>query len=398
MPVSEILPEENLSSEDAGLLSGVQVVVMTSGHEVLDGRIYAREACSLRKFGADVTVVGRLTKGREGEVPVRKITPPSSRLGRFLLQPWRCLAAARDMKPDIVHFHDAELLAVLPVARLVWRKAAFVYDVHEDFGRLMRGRDWLPRPVRSMASSATDICERLFARLAHGIVSVTAPLGEKFPHHPKVAVRNFVPESYLAAARNEGRPSPERDYDLIHLGTLNRRRAGFLIEVLKEFHKLKPTGRSLVLGGSRDFNQRLREAAPEGCEIKEQVLYQDVPRYVGNAKVGLDVHPWLEPHLRAALAVKVCEYIASGCAVVASFMPVLEQVLEEAQAPAGSVKIIHGDTPAEYADAVLALVEQIDSGKDFAHELSETAARGLSWDNEARRLARFYQTILKTES
>ena len=53
---------------------------------------------------------------------------------------------------------------------------------------------------------------------------------------------------------------------------------------------------------------------------------------LGNAKVGLDVHPWLGLHLKVALAVKVCEYMAAGCAVVASAMPVLNQILAQAEA------------------------------------------------------------------
>src|SRR5262244_305204 len=72
-------------------LSGVRVLVLTSGHEALDGRVYAREARSLHAMGADVTVVGKLTRGAPGEVPVLAIAPPSSRLARFLVQPWRCV-------------------------------------------------------------------------------------------------------------------------------------------------------------------------------------------------------------------------------------------------------------------------------------------------------------------
>ena len=129
----------------AGLpLAGIRVAVLTSGHDVLDGRVYGREAHSLHALGADVTVVGKLTRGTPRDVKVVVIPAETSRWMRFLAQPWRCLWAARHLKPDIVHFHDAEMLAVLPVAKLWWPRAKFVYDVHEDFANLMLIRDWLP--------------------------------------------------------------------------------------------------------------------------------------------------------------------------------------------------------------------------------------------------------------
>ena len=102
------------AASDKARLAGVRVLVLTSGHEALDGRIYAREAKSLYAMGADVTVVGRLTRGAAGRVRVVPVAPVSSRVARFLLQPWRCVWAARRMKPDIVHFHDARCLPRCP--------------------------------------------------------------------------------------------------------------------------------------------------------------------------------------------------------------------------------------------------------------------------------------------
>jgi hypothetical protein len=75
---------------------------------------------------------GQWTRGDLDEVRVLPVSPDRSRLSRFLWKPWRCLWAARRENPDIVHFHDAEMLATLPVARILWPGARFVYDVHED--------------------------------------------------------------------------------------------------------------------------------------------------------------------------------------------------------------------------------------------------------------------------
>ena len=212
--------------------------MITSGHEALDGRVYAREAVGLQRLGAEVTVVGKWTRGTPGIVPVLAVPPPSSRLTRFLVQPWRCLWTARRLRPHIVHFHDAEMLAVLPVARLLWRKACFVYDVHEDFANLMLVRDWLPRPIKPLVRALTAGFERALASLAHGIVAVTPPLADRFPHAAKEVAYNFAPDAFFEEAARQARRPLEREFDVVHLGTLSLRRAEFLAEVLTALRML----------------------------------------------------------------------------------------------------------------------------------------------------------------
>lgn len=385
---------EGMLKETNRMLSSVRVLILTSGHEALDGRVYAREACSVQQMGAQVLVVGKLSRGEPGEVAILPIRPPSSRLARFLFQPWRCVWAARRYPADIVHFHDMELLATLPVARLLWRRAKFVYDVHEDFGNLMLIRDWLPNGLKPVARFLTNIVERTLARLAHGIVGVTPPLADKFPHRHRVVAYNYAPRHVFEQAGRMARPAREREYDLVHLGTLNRRRAAFLAEVIEAFHALRPNARSLVFGAPPEAQDAIHGRLPAGCEVRGKVLYEEVPALLGNAKVGIDVHPWLDPHLAPALAVKVCEYMACGCAVVASSMPVLDRVLEEAQPEPDAIVILSGEEPRQYAEAVLGLVEAIERGHDPGASLRQTGMRHLAWEREAEKLGRFYLALL----
>lgn len=378
-------------------LTGVSVLVLTSGHEVLDGRIYDREACGLHGLGAEVVVVGRCTRGTPGEVPVLPIAAASTRLGRFLWAPWRCLLAARGRRPDIVHFHDAEMLAVLPAARLFWRKARFVYDVHEDFGNLMMIRDWLPAPVKPLVRALTNACEKTLARLTHGIVAVTPPLAAKFRGRPSVVAYNYPTGAYFRQAANEARKPAEREYDLVHIGTLNRRRAAFLADVLKEFHRLRPGARSLVVGAEEEVVRSISASLPSGCQVQGKIPYERVPATLGNARVGLDVHPWLTPNLVPALAVKVCEYMAAGCAVVASAMPVLDEVMAGSELEPGSFARICGGEPAEYARAAVRLLEAIGEGADPGAALRRFAERRMSFDGEAVKLGRFFRELVGRE-
>jgi glycosyltransferase involved in cell wall biosynthesis len=376
-------------------LSGVRVLVLTSGHEALDARVYAREARSLHGMGADVTVVGKLTRGTPGEVPVLVIAPASSRLGRFLAQPWRCVWAARRLKPDIVHFHDAEMLAILPLAKLWWPRSKFVYDVHEDFANLMLTREWFPAWLRPTVRAVTEVLEKRFAGLADGIVGVTPPIAAKFRHRNKAVAYNFVSLDFFARAGEAAREPRKREFDLLHLGTLSSRRALFLVEVLKAFHRLRPGARSMIVGASAEIEGLLRTRIPPESVLVPPVPYDQIPALLGNARVGLDVHPWLGRHLEVALPVKVCEYMASACAVVSSTMPVLASVLKEADADGESISLIQGGEPRDYARAAVRLLEAIDGGGDPGRKLRALAERHMSFDSEAEKLAGLYLTLLR---
>lgn len=364
---------------------------------MLDGRVYDREARSLHELGAEVTVVGRCTRGTPGVIPVLPIAAASSRVGRFLWTPWRCVLAARKLRPDIVHFHDAEMLAVLPVARLMWRKARFVYDVHEDFGNLMMIRDWLPGPFKPLVRALTNSCEKALARLTDGIVAVTPPLAAKFRGRPTVVAYNYPTGAFFRQAATAAREPRDREYDLVHIGTLNRRRASFLAEVLQEFHRIRPGARSLVVGAEKDVVESVAQRLPGGCDVRGKIPYDRVAATLGNARVGLDVHPWLTPNLVPALAVKVCEYMAAGCAVVASAMPVLDEVIAGSGLEPAALVRISGGEPAEYARGAVRLLEAIDGGADPGAALRRFAENRMSFDGEAIRLARFYRELLGRE-
>jgi glycosyltransferase involved in cell wall biosynthesis len=375
-------------------LDGVKVLVVTSGHEATDHRVYAKQALSIKRLGAKVSVVGKLERGAPGAVPVLTLPAASSRLTRFLWQPWRCLWTARRQQADIIHFHDAEMLITLPLAKLWWRKTKFVYDVHEDFANLMLIRDWLPEWVKPVVRLLLDTVEKGLARLADAIVGVTPPLAEKFSHPNKIVAFNFTSADFFVKAHKTRRPPKSREFDLVHLGTLNVRRAAFLAYTIREFHRLRPTARSLVIGVTSELRHILETNMPEHCVLLGKTPHENIPQLLGNAKVGLDVHPWLAPHLEVAVPVKVCEYMASGCAVVCSSMPVLAQILTAAKVDPDTLTVIDGGDPIEYARAAARLVDAIDAGKDPGAKLQKLALAHMTWEGEAKKIAGLYLQLL----
>jgi glycosyltransferase involved in cell wall biosynthesis len=376
-------------------LDGVNVLIMASGHAATDPRIH-KQACSMQSLGANVAVVAALEQSNTRELKVLTVPKPSSRFRRFLWQPWRCLGRAWRQHPDIIHLHDAEMLLALPLAKGRWPHCRFVYDVREDFANLMLIRDWLPGWVKPAVRVMTNALEKALAQFADALVSVTPPLADRFNHKNKIVAYNFVSREFFEQVEQPRREAGQREFDLVHLGTLNVRRAIFLADTLREFHRLRPRARSLVIGVSPEVEATIRARLPDGCVLLGRTPYKDIPGLLGNVKVGLDVHPWLGPHLMVALAVKVCEYMAAGCAVVASGMPVLDRILSEAGVDGDAITIINGGTPVDYAQAAAQMIERIEYGSDPGARLRELACQHMVWEEEAVKIAQLYLKLVGT--
>lgn len=375
-------------------LSGLKIAVITSGHNALDGRVYDKHARSMADMGAEVTVVGMMDGADPPDgIPIIRLKLNRSRFRRFFIRPWQCLWASRKLKPDIIHFHDAELLQTVPLAHIIWPGVKIVYDAHEDFSNLILIREWLPASVKIPLKRAIDFLEKSMAGWVDGVVSVTEPLTNRFKHRFRTPAHNFVSKNFIAAAGETLRKPGERKYDLAHLGAISTERAGFLMKVLKGFHQSRPQARSLIIGVP-DYLKGFFQDAPGNCEVMGQAPYSQIPSLLTDCRVGIDVHPELKPHLKPALPVKVIEYMCCGCAVVTSPMPVLESIAEKYSIPQKSFKIVRSGEPEDYVQAVLHQLEAIDNGVDLGAPLRELTITDLNWESEANRIADLYLTIL----
>ncbi|MGD2166364.1 MAG: glycosyltransferase, partial [Anaerolineae bacterium] len=108
-----------------------KVTILSSVHIALDNRVFYREARSLQRAGYDVTLIA-VNPHDEVKEGVRILgLPRVPRWQRPLL--WlQLLRFALQTEADIFHFHDPELLFVVPWLRLLTGSPA-IYDVHEVY-------------------------------------------------------------------------------------------------------------------------------------------------------------------------------------------------------------------------------------------------------------------------
>lgn len=138
----------------------MKICLLSSVHQSFDGRIFHKEAKTLAKTGYDVILIAQNDKEEIVDgIKIVSLPKPKNRLERMVLLTPLCLIKALKQKANVYHFHDPELLFVGILLRL-FTKAKIIYDVHEDYGKQILSKLYLPKFTRWAIASAVNTIEK----------------------------------------------------------------------------------------------------------------------------------------------------------------------------------------------------------------------------------------------
>ena len=361
-----------------------------------DARV-RREAKALTKAGHEVVVVHLPRAGQEprsaaGDGYELRSAAPAGWAERLPGGARRALSAARIARvaarerPDVVHAHDAAMLAPGWIAA---RRAGalLLYDSHElATGVPYHSRSWL-----ALVSSV----ERLIVPRCDAVITVSDGIAEALQ-------RKYGLERRPTVVRNlPDLPPPHRDggvEDLrrslgvgdaplvLHHGAAAEDRGGeALIRSLAELD----ASHLLFLGADGGYADGLGQLA-ERLELGSRVHFRapvplaELLSYSAQADVGVALLEDTCENHRLALPNKAFEYIAAGLPVVASDLPELRRLVDQ-------FGIGWTADPADPASIAAALRSALESRDDPAlRERLAAAAEQLSWRREQDRLVGLY--------
>jgi glycosyltransferase involved in cell wall biosynthesis len=379
----------------------VHVCVLTAVHQPFDGRIFHRECVTLAQAGYQVTLVAPADFGeqqRDG-VAIVGIPRPSSRWQRP--HAWlRLYRHARRLHPDVIHFHDPELLLLAPLLRLtLGRRVRIVYDVHEYFVDSLATKFWIPRRLRPLAIVLARRLERLLVRSVAGLVLAVdgqRPLYAAF-RGPTAIVRNLP----LATLFEGAQPHPAMDtpgLKLIYVGLLLPQRG--IDTLLGAMRLLREQGVEdviLFLIGPETSPAYIREIElfARTHQIGRQVRWlgyvphDQLKHYLANAHAGLAPSHHTRQYSQPNIATKLFEYMLCGLPVVTVDNPYWRVYVEESNC---GLVVPAGDAGA-HAQAILWL-------RDHPAEAAAMGQRGqamvldhYTWEQEQSKLLAFYKAI-----
>ena len=302
---------------------------MTSVHRWDDTRIYHRMCRSLARNGHEVHLVApRLTDAPRispDGVTLHLVEQATGRVGRVLGTARAAAHLGLSLQPDILHFHDPELLLYLSQSRI-----PTVYDAHEDYRLSVKGRYWVPSGIRRLAARAVGWFEDRSSRRVSAIVAAHPPIARRFATHPHLVVVENFPELGEDPLVHAGTRAPVAGH-FVYVGGLS---AGRGVEEMVTAIGRVGSPAVLSLAGPWE-HQTLREhmrrrnewsAVEERGVLGRPEMYGLLLKSVAGLCVLQPIGSYVD-----ATPTKLFEYMLAGLPVIASHFPRWKEIIEAEQ-------------------------------------------------------------------
>lgn len=364
-------------------------VHLTTVHPRDDSRIRMKEVDSIAaRFPGEVALVVADGAGdaEAGGVMVHDVgVSGRGRFGRMLVTPFRAWARIRGLGPEVVHFHDPELIPLAMLLRV--RGYRVVYDVHEDLPRQILDKYWLPAFVRAPISWFASAVEWIAGKVFDLIVAATPTIAARFPPGRTAIVRNYP-------RLDEFRPTAIRQSDrsphFIYTGVVAAIRGAR--EMVAAIGLVEGGGTRLRIAGViRPPGLHSELARMTGWARVEPLGWLDRPEVaaqLGEVRAGLVVlHP-TRSYLDA-LPIKMFEYMAAGLPVIASDFPLWRSIIDGA----GCGLLVDPKDPGAIAGALRWILDHPERADEMGRRGRQAVEAEYNWEREAATLLDRYSEL-----
>lgn len=359
----------------------MRICMVSSLHPADDPRIVEKEARALAAAGHRVTVVARPPAPSDrGDIEFKLVDSSISggwKRRRALAR--SAFALARSSQPDVVQFHDPELI----FSALAMRSAScgVVYDVHEDVPADIRSKAWIPRPLRLPVAALAGIVERLTARRFDAIVAATPTIADRFRRYGGriVLVRNSVKLTEFAGA-----PLPmPRKRQAVYVGRISFDRG--LREMVEACRAIDlPLA---IAGNIGPEEESWLACNGVGVTWRGRLDRAGIAALLNESSVGISLlHP--EPNFLHAFPTKIFEYMAAALPIVTSSLPASKAIVEQAGC---GIVVAHDD--AEAVKTALSALSQGEAAGNMGLRGRKAVSEQYNWADDARALIDLYKGL-----
>lgn len=361
----------------------MKVCHLTSVHHRNDTRIFYKELPALVEAGFQVSVVVADGKGDEQQLgyQVFDIGFPKNRLSRIFKSSKKVLKKALELKADIYHLHDPELLFI--GKRLIKLGKTVIYDAHEDVPRQILSKYWINIYIRKMISSMAEVVENRICRQFNLIITATPFIRERFLkiNSNVIDINNFP----IMDLNFEFPEWESKKQEICYIGSITEVRG--ILELVKAMSNVN--GITLNLAGTfshDEFRQKVTNSTG-WHKVKEYgfVDRQTAQKIMGKSIAGMvTLHPII--NYMDSLPVKMFEYMGAGIPVIASDFPLWKEIVEKNNCGI----CVDPLNPDQIAEAINFIQQNPEKAKQMGNKGFQMVKEKYNWDSEKKKLISAY--------
>jgi glycosyltransferase involved in cell wall biosynthesis len=379
--------------EDIGNKQSISI--LTSVHPVFDTRIFHKEAKTLANEGYKVTLIAKHDKSETiDNIKIVALSSTNSRLSR-MFGIWQVLRIAIKQNSAVCHFHDPELLIIVPFLKL-FTHGKIIYDVHENIRYAILNKEWIPRFIRKPVSFCYRIIEKMVLPCIDKIILAEDSYVNNYKNSSKsVVIRNYVIQN-IRNMDSEYISSP----DIIYIGGITEGRG--VMEMLESVNLLKDKYKNIKLtmvGPIYSDTLKTRIAnlinnynIVDNVEFTGRVEHEKVYDIILKNSICLSLlHP--EPNYIESLPTKLFEYMLCSKPVIASNFPLWKTIVEDNKCGL----TVNPFNIKEISNAIKYLVEHTDEARHMGENGKKAVKEKYNWEGEGKKLLEIYKDLIRVK-
>lgn len=365
----------------------MKVAHLTSVHNRYDTRIFHKECKTLQGAGYQIVLIVADGLGDEVKdgVSFIDVGKPASRLGRMLKSTRQVYQAALKTNADIFHIHDPELI---PTGVKLKRKGKkVIFDAHESITSQILSKHYIPLFLRKFVACFYSKFERRNVAKFDAVVTATPHIRKEFESFcDRVEdIKNYpLLNEFLDITLNT-----RKNRQCIYLGTLDEPRGiREIVEALSYSKniRLKLAGKF----GDAKFQQELMGLANwKNVDYVGFLSREETKSALSESMVGLvTLHP--TPNYVHGLPVKLFEYMSAGLPVIASDIPMWQQIVEDANCGI----CVNPMRPRDIGEKLDYLLANPEIAKRMGENGRKAVIEKYNWDKETPVLLELYRSLI----
>lgn len=366
----------------------IRVVHFCTVHQWNDVRVFHKICVSLVKLGYEVHgVFPKVPADFHAGVFLHASGPSDNRALRMSFGAWRAFRTAFNLRGDIYHIHDPELLPYAFLLRLLGKQV--VYDVHEDFVTLIAQKSYVPPLLRGLVGKTVRLLERL------ACLSMVSILAERYyatflPRHTEQILNYPVEAVYSVPPRRDALECR----GLLYTGNVSVDRGAIVhARILRSDSEVVvhlignclPVTADLAKAAAGDGVSRLHIPAI-GTYLPHEQLRSFYAR--DDLLAALAIFPSNADVVNKELT-KMFEYMAAGLPILCSNFPVWKKLVEDS----GVGLAVDPDSPDSTKTAINWLIEHPTARQEMSERGRELVRTQFNWKSQEIKLAAVYSRI-----